>query len=63
MVLVLSMVAVLTNFSAIERFWLIAKALRRRELKPDEIYPASKEKKPLQPSEPQVPERSAEIGR
>ncbi|HEX7229008.1 MAG TPA: CDP-alcohol phosphatidyltransferase family protein, partial [Candidatus Binatia bacterium] len=62
MVLALSMVAVLANFSAVERFWLIARALRRRELKPEEIYRASKEKKPLQTSGPQVTERSAEIG-
>jgi hypothetical protein len=37
MVLALAMVAVLANFSAIERFWLITKALRRRDVKPVEV--------------------------
>ncbi|HEY1231828.1 MAG TPA: CDP-alcohol phosphatidyltransferase family protein [Candidatus Binatia bacterium] len=63
MVLALSMVAVFANFSAVERFWLIARALRQRELKPAELYPASNEKKPLQTSEPHVTEHSADIGR
>ena len=49
MVLALSMVAVLANFSAIERFWLIARALRRRELKPGDGYPAANEKNHRKP--------------
>jgi CDP-diacylglycerol--glycerol-3-phosphate 3-phosphatidyltransferase len=63
MVLALSMVAVLANFSAIERFWFIARALRRRELKPGDVYPAANKKKPVQTAEPQMTERSADIGR
>ena len=63
MVLALSMVAVLANFSAIERFWLIARALRRRELKPGDVYPAANEKKPEQTAEPQVTQHSADIRR
>ena len=63
MVLALSMVAVLANFSAIERFWLIARALRRRELKPGDGYPAANEKKPPQTAEPQMTQRPADIGR
>jgi CDP-diacylglycerol--glycerol-3-phosphate 3-phosphatidyltransferase len=63
MVLALSMVAVLANFSAIERFWLIARALRRRELKPGDVYPAANEKKPPQTAEPQVTQHPADIRR
>jgi phosphatidylglycerophosphate synthase len=63
MVLALSMVAVLANFSAIERFWLIARALRRRELKPGDVYPAVNEKKPPQTAEPQVTQHPADIRR
>ncbi|HEY6996595.1 MAG TPA: CDP-alcohol phosphatidyltransferase family protein [Candidatus Binatia bacterium] len=49
MVLALAMVAVLANFSAIERFWLIAKALRRRDVKPVEVYAGTDEKNRCQP--------------
>ena len=63
MVLALSMVAVLANFSAIERFWLIARALRRRELKPGDGYPAANEKKPAQTAEPQVTQHPVDIRR
>lgn len=62
MVLALAMVAVLANFSAIERFWLITKALRRRDVKPVEVYAGTDEKKPMQASEAQVTQRSADIG-
>lgn len=62
MVLALAMVAVLANFSAIERFWLIAKALRRRDVKPVEVYADTDEKKPMQTSEAQVTQHSADIG-
>jgi len=62
MVLALAMVAVLANFSAIERFWLITKALRRRDVKPVEVYAGTHEKKPMQTSEAQVTQHSADIG-
>ena len=62
MVLALAMVAVLANFSAIERFWLITKALHRRDVKPVEVYAGTHEKKPMQTSEAQVTQHSADIG-
>jgi phosphatidylglycerophosphate synthase len=62
MVLALAMVAVLANFSAIERFWLIAKALRRRDVKPVGVYAGTDEKKPMPTSETQVTQHSADIG-
>jgi CDP-diacylglycerol---glycerol-3-phosphate 3-phosphatidyltransferase len=62
MVLALAMVAVLANFSAIERFWLIAKALRRRDVTPVEVYADTDEKKPMPTSETQVTQHSADIG-
>jgi phosphatidylglycerophosphate synthase len=62
MVLALAMVAVLANFSAIERFWLITKALRLRDVKPVEVYAGTDEKKPMQTSEAQVTQHSADIG-
>jgi CDP-diacylglycerol--glycerol-3-phosphate 3-phosphatidyltransferase len=62
MVLALALVAVLANFSAIERFWLIAKALRRRDLKPREINATTNETKPKQTSEAEVTEYPTNIG-
>ncbi|MGN6733582.1 MAG: CDP-alcohol phosphatidyltransferase family protein [Candidatus Binatia bacterium] len=62
MVLALAMVAVLANFSAIERFWLIAKALRRSDVKPAKVYAGTDEKKPMPTSETQVTQHSADIG-
>ena len=62
MVLALAMVAVLANFSAIERFWLIVKALRRRDVTPVEVYADTDEKKPMPTSETQVTQHSADIG-
>jgi phosphatidylglycerophosphate synthase len=62
MVLALALVAVLANFSAIERFWLIAKALRRRDLKPREVNATTNETKPKQTSEVEVTEHPANIG-
>jgi hypothetical protein len=60
MVLALALVSVLANVSAIERFWLIAKALRRRDLKPRENA-STNETKPKQTSEAEVT-HPADIG-
>jgi len=61
MILALAMVAVFANVSAVERFWLIAKALRRRDLEPIEMHADANQEKSIQTPEAQVTQHPADI--
>jgi hypothetical protein len=61
MILALAMVALLANYSAIERFWFIAKEIRRRDCPPIEFEAASSEQPSIERSGPQVSQHPAKI--